>query len=89
MNARDSASHFNFIIGNEIVSSQTMVSSAIFESDASPSDDHVFRKSLKEVTFSKSAKETFSNYDYDARESLCQSLVLGKTFAELMKVQSN
>ena len=85
MNGRAPAREFNFLIGNEIVSSLNIVDNFINNQGAPNSSDHVFSRSLAEVHFQDNCIVRFKEFNDDFRDSLCQSLLLGKTFVELLK----
>lgn len=80
-----SARHFNFVVGNELVSPQSMVSHKLNGEEISTPDDHVFGRSLSEVTFSVNATVKYNLYKDDMKEPLCQSLLLGKTFVDYLQ----
>lgn len=85
MNGRAPAKKFNFFIGNEIVSALTIVSRFIDTQGTLNSVDHVFSRSLTEVCIQDDAIARFRELNDDLREPLCQSLLLAKTFVELLR----
>lgn len=78
--------HFNLVVGNEIVSPLSMLSSVVEGKEESTPDDHVFRRSVREINFSANARVKFHEFDDVMKESISQSLIVGKAFVELLKV---
>lgn len=85
LNSRSAARHFNLIVGNEVVSSTRLVSDVISSNKMSNADDHVYRRSLQELTFEEKAVQKFEVLDDDSKEPLSQSLIVAKAFIEILK----
>lgn len=85
MSGRSPARFFNLIVGNEVVSSGSMVSDCLSRRNMSDTDDHVYRRSLKEVTFEEEAVGKYNAYDDDMKGTLEQTLLVAKGFIEALK----
>ncbi|XP_034240208.1 uncharacterized protein LOC117644700 [Thrips palmi] len=83
---RSAARHFNLIVGNEVVSSTNMISDVMSSQKMAESDDHVYRRSLREMTFEQHAVGKYNVSDDDMKESLSQTLLVAKAFTEILRV---
>ncbi|KAK3909903.1 Transcription elongation factor, mitochondrial [Frankliniella fusca] len=77
--------HFNLIVGNELISPMNMLANVVEGRKESTADDHVYRRSLSELSFEGNTRSKFIECDDIMKESISHCLAVGKSFVELLK----